>query len=470
MTISLTCQQCRASFRVKDEHAGRSRQCPKCRAAVAVPTPRPAPDTDSRAILQEVLDAFGDDIPRVRVTLPYRVGILLVTAMILLLPILYLALIGGVVALLYYHATVNLAMVQRARSFWVLLFGYVGPLLAGAILVFFMLKPLFARRARAAPLRSLEFGQEPVLFAFVTRVARAVRAPEPKRIDVDCQVNASAGFGSGLLGLFGQDLVLTLGLPLVAGLDANQLAGVLAHELGHFSQGAGMRLTYLVRSVNGWFARVVYERDDWDEALVAWSQESGRLTPIFLLARLCVWLSRGVLGVFMLVSHALSCFLSRQMEYDADRYQARVAGSAGFPTTFRRVALLSAASDGACGLLTQGCLPDDLTALVVGVAERVPTKQRRRLQKHLDGSRTGLFDTHPALPDRVANVRRENAPGIFHLDWPAARLFSNFPRLARDVTFAFYRGVFGRRIRRDSLVPVATLLPEEPESSVEPEA
>lgn len=53
--------------------------------------------------------------------------------------------------------------------------------------------------------------------------------------------------------------MLTIGLPLVAGLSLQQLAGVLAHEFGHFSQGAGMRLTYIVRSINAWFLRVVYE-------------------------------------------------------------------------------------------------------------------------------------------------------------------------------------------------------------------
>ena len=83
---------------------------------------------------------------------------------------------------------------------------------------------------------------------------------------MDCLVNASAGFGRDA-GLFGQNLVLTIGLPLVAGLTARQFAGVLAHEFGHFSQGAGMRLSYVVRSVNAWFARVVFERDGWDESL-----------------------------------------------------------------------------------------------------------------------------------------------------------------------------------------------------------
>ena len=95
-------------------------------------------------------------------------------------------------------------------------------------------------------------------------VCSSVGAPTPSRIEVDCEVNASARLASGPL-TPSRDLVLTIGLPLVTGLDLKQFAGVLAHEFGHFSQGAGMRLSYLIRSINMWFARVVYERDEWDE-------------------------------------------------------------------------------------------------------------------------------------------------------------------------------------------------------------
>ena len=55
--------------------------------------------------------------------------------------------------------------------------------------------------------------------------------------------------------------MLTVGLPLVEGLNVRQLGGVLAHEFGHFAQGSGMCLTYLIRSVNAWFGRVAYQRD-----------------------------------------------------------------------------------------------------------------------------------------------------------------------------------------------------------------
>ena len=47
--------------------------------------------------------------------------------------------------------------------------------------------------------------------------------------------------------------MLTIGLPLVAGLSLREFAGIIAHEFGHFTQGFGMRLSYVIRQINGWF-------------------------------------------------------------------------------------------------------------------------------------------------------------------------------------------------------------------------
>jgi Zn-dependent protease with chaperone function len=231
----------------------------------------------------------------VRRTLGYRLGIMLVTFALLLLPVVYLTLVGGVGYFIYWHATHNLRFFTAIHNAWALIFGYAGPLMVAVILLFFMIKPLFAPVPRAGAEKELDPHKEPVFCAFVSRIARAVGAPEPHRIEVNCEVNASAALGRGLSGFFGNNLVLTIGLPLVAGLNARQLAGVLAHELGHFAQGAGMRFSYIVRSINHWFLRVVYERDGWDQRLVGGCEEGGRLAPIFLLALCCVWLTRWVL-------------------------------------------------------------------------------------------------------------------------------------------------------------------------------
>ena len=127
-------------------------------------------------------------------------------------------------------------------------------------------------------------------------------------------------------------------MPLVAGITLRQFAGVLAHEFGHFSQGAGMRLSVLINSINAWFARVVYERDSWDFELARWSK-GGDISVMLLVGftRFAVWLTRRILWVLMWTGHLASVALRRQMEYDADRYEARMVGGAVFAQTMDRL-------------------------------------------------------------------------------------------------------------------------------------
>ena len=70
-----------------------------------------------------------------------------------------------------------------------------------------------------------------LLYAFVTELASGMGVPRPSRIAVDCSVNSYCIFPGGITGLFRSGFDMVVGLPLVA--DVVQLAGVLAHELGH---------------------------------------------------------------------------------------------------------------------------------------------------------------------------------------------------------------------------------------------
>ena len=214
--------------------------------------------------------------------------------------------------------------------------------MAGGILIFFLVKPFFAAKAKRPEPITLDPEQEPLLFAFVQKVCGLVGAPAPCRIVVDCEVNASASLRRGL---WSKDLVLTIGLPLATGLEMRQFAGVLAHEFGHFAQGAGMRLTYIIRKINFWFARVVYERDEWDLKLEQYAKGGDwRVLIVLHTARGCVWLSRRILWALMHTGHAISCFMLRQMEYDADSYEAKLAGSDAFEATASRLRVLNAAT------------------------------------------------------------------------------------------------------------------------------
>ena len=408
----------------------------------------------------------------------YQLGLALVAGTMVLLPVIYTGLTALAGYGTYYFATHYFLEIWRwpvsGRGGLMLKTVASGtPLLMLGMAAVFMVKPLFARRAKAMQPITLDPRHEPVVFALVQRICELVGAPAPQEVRLDCAVNASAGFRRGLFSFLGNDLVLTLGMPLVAGLSTRQLAGVIAHEFGHFRQGAAMRLSYVIRRVNGWFARVVYERDSWDAELAGWSQTDSQWVNLMGgCARLAVWFSRLLLKGLMYAGHAISCLLMRQMEYDADRCEIHVAGSAGFEATALRLGELGATTARLYKEMQKTWrssfrVPDNIPRLVGHHAERITEAQRTKLAAECMAGRTGWLDTHPSHADRIAAARRAGEPGLIADDAPAAELFANFAVLSRFVTLAHYEDDWQLPTTEDFLIPVdAVLNPPVPTATV----
>lgn len=457
--------------------AGMPRPAPAETRPGSTTSPKPVLASTSPAerfanLITQIDRSFArESIPAVRPSLGYRLAILVVAFLMILLPLLYLAIIAGVGYGIWYHAVNHTAILTGgatgARAGGkVLIFAlmvYATPIIAGVIMILFMLKPLFARTIDNSGRRSLKKEEEPLLFDFVSRICEAVGSPKPRRIDIDCDVNASAGFRNGYWSFLGNDLVLTVGMPLAAGMTMRQFGGVLAHEFGHFSQGAGMRLSFVIRGVNFWFIRIVYERDQWDEKLKSLAgTEDFRIGWIFQFARFCVWLNRKLLWCLMMVGHFFSGVLMRQMEFDADRYEARFGGSKTFASTARQLMVLNLSNNAAISDLgdfyREGRLGDDLPKLIRHRADQMPADVHKKIDQEIKDSRTGLFDTHPADSARIANANRENTEGIFRLELPAAELFKDFDKSCRAVTWDFYKEIFGKELKKADLHPVEGLL------------
>ena len=412
-----------------------------------------------------ILSGFQGQIVRPKTSIFYHVGLLLVAGTMLLLPLIYVAMVGAVAYAVYYHAFHNWGPIMGFGSsgsgliFKLLI--YFAPLLAGIVVVFFMFKPLLARQPKRAQPLALNPASERLLYAFIEKICDVVGAPSPKRIDLDCQLNAAAHFRRGFFSMFGNDLVLVLGLPLVANLTARELAGVIAHEFGHFTQGAGMRLNYIINSVNFWFARVAYQRDSWDVALESWAAEvnDGRVALVIWTVQLSVWFSRLILKILMLIGHIVGGFMLRQMEYDADAYEIKVAGSGCFEHTMRKLAALEAAWNETQKHLVASwretkTLPDNLPAMIQRSHQRLPAPVLQKIDDTIGFHRTGLFDSHPSPADRIRQARKANDPGIFHDDQPASSLFASFEHPSRFVTLLHYTEDIGIPITEHMLTRV----------------
>jgi hypothetical protein len=397
----------------------------------------------------------------------------LVTVAMLLLPLVYLAFVGALAWAVYHHAVHNWGPIMHLGGFAggrIMIFKfliYFAPLLAGMVVLFFMFKPLLAGRAKRAQPLALNPSDNPLLYAFIAKICDAVGAPSPTRIDLDCELNASASFRRGFLSMLGHDLVLTIGLPLVANFSARELAGVIAHEFGHFTQGAGMRLSYIIRSINFWFARVAYQRDAWDEALEEWSNEveDGRVAIIVWTVQIAVWFSRLILKLLLFTGHIISGFMLRQMEYDADAYQIKVVGTETFEVTHRKLATLSAALEVTYKQIhaiwkKNHQLPDNLSELLRQAHDQLPPAILQKIDDTLGLDRTSLFDSHPSAADRIRQARKAGEPGIFHDDRPAAELFSSFEHPARFVTMLHYTDDLGIPITQQMLLHVESTRPK----------
>jgi Zn-dependent protease with chaperone function len=415
-----------------------------------------------------ILDEFKGTIERPRTGMLYRGCLFLVAGAMLVLPLIYLAMLGVLAWAVYYHAVHNWTPIMKLGGFigggYVLIFKfllYFVPLFAGGTVLFFMFKPLLAGRPKRAQPLALNPADNPLLYAFIAKICDVVDAPAPKRIDMDCQLNASASFRRGFRSLMGNDLVLTIGLPLVANLSARELAGVIAHEFGHFTQGAGMRLSYVIRSINFWFVRVAYQRDAWDEALENWSNSvrDVRVAIIVWSVQIAVWSSRLILKLLMLIGHVIAGFMLRQMEYDADTWQIKVAGSETFEVTHRKLATLEAALKGTYKQIQaqwrkERRLPDNLSELLRQTHESLPPTVLQKIDDRLGFRRTGLFDSHPSPADRIRQARMSSEPGIFHDNRPASSLFASFEHPARFVTLLHYTDNLGIPVTEQMLLHV----------------
>jgi len=409
-----------------------------------------APEKTDQITAAELKAAFEGVVQRRRISLFYQAGLLMVTFFMVLLPLAYLAFASFVGYSVYWygiHARVLFTSFHGGIHVFILkTILYVGPLVAGVVAVFFMFKPILARsRSRGEPIE-LNPARHGRLYQFIAELSDLLRVSMPRRIYLDCDLNASVGFRRGWLSLLGNDLVLNLGLPLVAGLNTRQFAAVVAHELGHCTQGLAMRLGYVIDSIDRWFLRVVYERDSWDDALDEWSDsvDDWRLSLIMACVHFAVWLSRKVLLLLMLVGHAASCFLSRQMEFHADSCAIAVAGPAGLESLLLRLRELAVLQglgyDGLNQIWSRRHqLPDSVADYLDELEKRLPANFHENARLTLLNESADLFATHPTAAQRIRKARQSSADGVFSMEKPARALFSDFVAASRVVTSRHYR-------------------------------
>lgn len=409
------------------------------------PAPKAAPTPPSEP-LDNLRSRLAQGFSRHRPSPLYGVHLGLVTLCCVLMPLLYLGLVTMLgYALYWYLSHVHLLIGRRLPGIWPLVLIYGVPGASGGILLLFLARPiLFGPAARDRTL-SLDPADEPRLTEAVHALTHAIGIRPPVVLKLSNEVNASVHFEGGWPGFFSGRKVLTIGLPLVAGLTSQQFLGVLSHEFGHFAQRFGMRCSFLVNHVNAWLDVRAHQPDAWDRRLQRWAAENDEAVVriVVLITQLGIRLSRVLLHGLFLLSFRLSRSLSRQMEFDADRYEVMLAGSENFGETALRLRALSQAfgeidAQNARTWREHKLLRDIPQATAAHVGTFDP-QAWAKLKRSLGYGITRYWDTHPADLERVQHAQALQAAGLFHDDRSAAVLFSHFAEHCENVTRAYYR-------------------------------
>jgi len=180
------------------------------------------------------------------------------------------------------------------------LFGpWLAAIAAGAMLIAWAVVP----RKTNSPLDGipLNSAQQPHLAAFLEEVAQRTGQPVPSLVLLTADARTATGFYSGFAGI-GSQRVLSIGVPYFAVLERDELAGLLAHELGHFYRGSMFAWAWIVETQKA-VARLFSALERWAPWLI----------PLFQL---------------LLEPFVRACLAaSRQQELAADRFAAQHYGS-----------------------------------------------------------------------------------------------------------------------------------------------
>jgi Zn-dependent protease with chaperone function len=412
----------------------------------------------------EILEGFSGEFPRPRVTIAHRIVALFVVAVMLVLPVIYLAFVAGIGWLTYWHATHDYVWmnVPGSRAKVVTMVAYVALIALGVLWVLSLIKPLFLRAGGGEAGGGVSISQEPLLYAFADRLADVVGSPRPEVIRLGLDVNASASYETGLMGLRRRTFTLTLGIPLVAGLTLPQLTGIIAHEFGHFSQRGSTFLHRVIRRINFWFLAAVYRQDMLDDLIEELTSDDHWGSVIFgFIAWALVGLGRGVLWCLMHIGLVVSGSLSRRMEFDADRYEIGVVGTKTFKQSSRKLVELTVADaitrEYIVNSLDASHLPDNYPAFVAGLAESFD-RVKKKAKKLIKTERRKWLTTHPPTQARIDAAERLDLPGIFTSIHAASVLFKDFDKECRELTQFLYTLRFGPGVEAANLRPTQEAL------------
>ena len=364
----------------------------------------------------------------------------LATLAAIVAPLLY----GLMIMLLIAGTTFYLMWVSLPHNV-LLLLGVATPPLVALALLTVLVRPLFSKSTALSRV-SLKRKEAPLLFDLVERLSTAIGAPPPTALYLDNQVNAYVNSANGAAGLRKGELELTIGTPLLFGLTGAELASVLAHEFGHFTQTREMLRSHQINRVARWLWICAHQPDRWEQKLETLrdrvKQKSNALLLLLWVVLASLRASRRVFALLLGLNDRLTGAISRQMEFNADDHAVALLGSALYVETEYRIHEMTVLEQRIREMnrsaYQENRLLRDIPSAIAKELAGLSDDQRRAIRSTIADETTEFWSTHPASKDRIARALALDVPVRDTPGFPARDLLVESAGLGERTTLHHY--------------------------------
>ena len=318
-----------------------------------------------------------------------------------------------------------------------------GLLLVALLVMLLLLKPLLSLRLPSAPGLAIHPGNEPDLYAFVADICERIQAPVPSRILLDTTPTLVTRYDQGASAWLRGQVVLTLGVPLLATMNCSQLAALIAQAMNRYRGKYLPPLNSLLLAIQTWLQTALHQ-PDWLDRYLQRLQEQGRLGESVLAAvQWFLGLSRWPLWLWLYLSQWLAFRYVHRLVADSDKMALAFAGSEGYLRQMDQYRLMTYSH----AKLMQGLeekwqegqrLPENLVQMMVVLGHKYPATMAQQLRDRQQRQQRLQCNLIPSDNQRLARITHQKIQGSYGCLSPASTLFRHYGKLTRGMTLRFY--------------------------------
>lgn len=307
----------------------------------------------------------------------------------------------------------------------------IGAIVVAGICVKVVLGPLFKifekRKNNGKEIKRADY---PELFKLIDEVVEKVDCLQPKHVYLSDECNAYVNYPSMWGYLFHGRQNLTIGIPLLFGMNKTEFKSILSHEFGHFTQKS-VNVNRVANLSEFLCGAIAQSQEDMEKA-----DDDSYEAKARLFARIA---TRIMLKQYHKVA-PLNGVLSRAQEYDADRHSYEVVGTEGSLSSLCKIQDLASRWDSTFipwlwDRISERRSPENVRELFrkfsgcidsVARSELKPSVHYKASPGEFDSRLSAIenTDTHPSNNQRCLAIA-SYAPK--KTDWDDAPAFDYFP-------------------------------------------